>query len=372
MLSRRTIKSFLVAFLLIVITIVVYKAISTPKAADVRTSSPSPRLVTATPVSYSTHTIFIEGNGLLKAKHQLTLLSEVSGDVLLSPVFEEGQFVATNDPIIAIDSREIDLTIASGKSDFLRQITTALPNVDIEFNNRMPVWMAFMNQVRFDAPLPDLPEIDDPRERLFFSSNGILSAYFSLKELEIRREKYVIRAPFFGTVVDAQVDAGDVVVNGQPMGRFITTGDYEMSVSVRLDDMPFIAIGSPVHLESDGLSAKSWKGQVEHINTALNPSTQLLSVRISVNDHSLSEGQYLSAKIQSIDITDVMSIDRSLLIDDKALVYTIDNGVLKHAPIQIIYRSFDTVLFRGLPSDTLILSQSISGAFEGMPVQQQR
>lgn len=359
----------IIVFLILLIGFFVSSVFRGGEKAASKPSTKSLRNVLVETVEYKDYTFKISGTGQLKSLQQLRIVAEVGGDIInTTPPFEEGQSFKKGDPILQLDDREASLALLAQKSQFLTQLSNLLSDISLDYPHRYLVWKAFLDRFDIHKPLADLPEITDKNERMYLAGRGFFANYYALKQAEVQREKYNIVAPFSGVVVDAPVDAGDVVSVGQYLGRFIAGGEYDVALNVRVSDSLYIKVGQPVTLTSNSLPG-TWKGWVFGVNEALDPDSQLLSVTVRVSDESLKEGLYMKADIQSIEIEDVFEIPRGLLVNDESRVFIVEAGLLKMKDVTVLYKTPTHAYINGLENGALLLKQTVSGAFDGMSVE---
>jgi hypothetical protein len=110
-------------------------------------------------------------------------------------------------------------------------------------------------------------------------------------------------------------------------------------------------------------------GTISRINSTINPTTQQVSVFITVNGKNLKEGLYLDAMINAGTANEAIAIIRNTLVDGKA-IYTVSekDSTLRLQPIVIISFAEDKAIIKGITKGTLLPVTPISGAFEGMKI----
>ncbi len=358
-------RSIVFGFILIGVTILVFKKISTKAQKAENKTSFQKLSVQAAQVKNSDQKLLIDLSGKLVAKNRIDIFTEVSG-VLLSNNFREGIRFKKGQVIARIDNSELRATIKSQKSVLLNSVAQILPDLAIDFPNELEKWKRFHSAIDFDNSLPELPEISNKKIKMFVSSRNVFSNYFSIKAQEVRLAKHIIKAPFSGSLSSTDINPGTLVRAGQRIGSFIQPNAFELEASVSLDDLKFIDVGRTVILTSSDYD--KWDGKVLRINDQLDPSTQSVKVYVGVNDATLKEGQYLTAIVEGITLKNVVAIPRSLLVGNDE-VYVIENdSVLMREKVNVVYKGTEFMYVMNLADGTQYLNQVISSVHEGMIV----
>jgi hypothetical protein len=167
-------------------------------------------------------------------------------------------------------------------------------------------------------------------------------------------------------VSNSTIDQGTLVRMNQKLGEFINPGNYEMEAAINVKDLSFVSVGDSVLLSSNDM-AGNWVGKVMRISKSINPSTQTFTLFVSVSSSALKEGMFLNGIIKGNTVEQVVEIDRRLLVDNQ-YVYTIKDSALYKQPIEIKKFTSSAILASGIPENSLLLSQPISGAYEGLAV----
>jgi multidrug efflux pump subunit AcrA (membrane-fusion protein) len=212
-----------------------------------------------------------------------------------------------------------------------------------------------------------LPEFSSDKEKYFVSGRGVLTAYYAVKNLEVRHEKHQIKAPFSGVLTEALVTPGTLVRVGQRLGEFIDPSAYEIEVAISVLYSDFLQVGKSVTLNNLN-KTKTYIGKLIRINGKVDQASQTIKAFIEVKDSDLREGIFLEAIMVAKSESDAIEIPRKLLVDNRS-VYLIENdSILTLTQINPVYFGAEKVIIKGLENNTKILSQTLPGAFDGMIV----
>ena len=311
--------------------------------------------------------IKLPANGSLVAKRRVEIYSEVQGIFKTSNVlFKPGQKYRVGQPLISIDASEYYASVQSTKSNLYNAIAAIMPDLRLDFPEVYQKWQEYLNGFDLSKTTPKLPEMTSEKENYFITGRGIVSNYYNLKNLEQRLSKYNIIAPFTGILTQALVTEGTLIRNGQKLGEFIDTSEYEMEVAVSKSFADFLKIGEVVELNSLD-KTKHYKGNISRVNGSVDQTTQTITAYIDVKDPNLKEGVYLEANISGETIGNAIEIDRNLLLEDEQ-IFVVENNVLAVLPVKPVYFSESKMIIQGVPNGEVILKRPIPGAYAGMLV----
>jgi multidrug efflux pump subunit AcrA (membrane-fusion protein) len=315
----------------------------------------------------STIPIIIPANGNLIAKRRLEIYSEVQGIFKpASKLFKPGEKYNKNEIFITINNTEYYSSVQSAKSNLYNSIVSIMADLRLDFPDIYPKWQDYIKSFDLDKTTPKLPKMSSEKENYFITGRGIVSNYYSVKNLEERLTKYTIKAPFKGILTESLVTEGTLIRNNQKLGEYIDPSIYEMEVSLGKNYASLLKIGENVQLNNLENTEK-YTGKISRINGSVNTDTQTIAVFIEIKNSSLNEGMYLEAKINAKNEPNAIEINRSLLLDENKIFIVRDN-VLDIMEVTPTYFSETKVVLKNIPDKTIILSNPFPGAFVGMSV----
>ena len=318
-------------------------------------------------VQNGTVQIVIPANGSLMSKHRVELYSEVQGVFKSSSkLFKPGQEYRKGETLIRMDASEYYASVQSSKSNLYNDIAAIMPDLRLDFPEVFPKWQNYLKNFDLEKTTPKLPEMTSEKENYFITGRGIVSSYYSVKNLEQRLSKYIIRAPFTGILTKALVTEGSLIRNGQKLGEYIDPSIYEMEVALSKAYARLLKVGESVTLNSiDGLEI--YEGTVSRVNGSIDAATQTITAFIEVKNESLKEGMYLEARLKAKEEQDVIEINRNLFLDSKQ-VFIVRDSILDLMEVTPVYFSDTKVVLKDIPNGTVLLSKPVSGAYAGMLV----
>jgi multidrug efflux pump subunit AcrA (membrane-fusion protein) len=311
--------------------------------------------------------IQLNASGNLVAKRRIEIYAEVAGVLKTGKKpFKEGTIYKKGETLIRLNSDEFYAQLQSQKSQLYNLITAIQPDLRLDFPKEFKKWNDYLKSFNLNKTVPKLPEFNTDTEKFFISGRGIITAYYNVKNLELKYNKYNIKAPFDGIVTEAIATEGSLVRVGQKIGEYINTGEYELQVTVEAEYANLLKIGNTVTL-TNLEKTKSYKGKIVRVNGSVEQTSQTIKVYININDDTLKEGLFLEANVTAKTIKNAISIDRRLLFNDA--VYTIQNDtILSLQKVKPIYFGAENVIITGLKDGTKILAKPISGAYNNMIV----
>jgi membrane fusion protein (multidrug efflux system) len=312
--------------------------------------------------------IILSANGNLLAKNKIDIFSEVQG--VLQPSnksFKPGTRYSKGETLLSINSDEFMASLQSQKSSLFNLITSILPDIRLDYTLEFKKWESYLQSFVMSKSIPEFPVFSSDKEKYFVSGRGILTAYYTVKNLEVRLQKHQIKAPFTGVLTEVTVNPGTLVRVGQKLGEFIDPSIYEMEVSINAEFADLLKVGNTVALSNLNKS-KHYAGTVIRVNGKIDQVSQTINAYIDVKHPDLKEGMFLEANLVAKSELDAIEISRKLLVDNTA-VYTVKNdSILSLINVKPVYFGAEIVVIKGLKNNDKILTQTLPGAFDGMIV----
>lgn len=311
--------------------------------------------------------IVIPANGSLLAKRRVELYSEVQG-VFISgnTLFKPGQEYRQGETLIRIDASEYYASVQSSKSNLYNSIAAIMPDLKLDFPEVFHKWQSYLNEFDLNKTTPKLPEMTTDKENYFITGRGIVSSYYSVKNLEQRLSKYNIKAPFSGILTEALATEGSLIRSGQKLGEYIDPSVYEMEVAISKTYANLLKVGEDVTLNNLD-KTESYTGKVSRVNGSIDATTQTITAYIEVKNSNLKEGVYLEANLNAKEESDAIEIDRNLLLESQQ-IYVVKDSLLDVIDVKPVYFSDTKVVLKSIPNGTIILKKAVPGAYAGMLV----
>jgi multidrug efflux pump subunit AcrA (membrane-fusion protein) len=310
-------------------------------------------------------------SGMLKALDRVDVFAEVSG--VLQPTgkrFKPGNRFERGETLILIDDTVYRNNLLAQKSSLLNQLTTLLPDLSIDFPESAARWRSYLESFRLEKPLPPLPEPGSEKERYYIASHNIYNIYYTIKSMESTLAKYRITAPYEGVVTSSSINPGTLVRQGQKLGEFISTETYEMQGSAEPEEAELLSPGMTAVLTCRDLPGK-FEGRISRINNVIDRNTQTVEVYITTRDSRLRDGLYMTARIQSRLLKDVISVPGKSFAG-RGQVWVLRDSTLARADVEVVAVQEEEVIVRGLEEGEKVVAEPPAKAYEGMTLQEER
>lgn len=312
--------------------------------------------------------IVISSNGNLTAKNKVAIYSEVQGVLEISgKEFKAGTSYAKGQTLLRLNSDEFRANLQSQRSNLFNKLTAVMPDIQLDYPEEYDKWKAYLSAFDIEKSVEKLPEMNSEKEKFFISGRGVMSSYYAVKNLEVKYEKYAIKAPFNGILTEALVNPGTLVRPGQKLGELIDPSIYELGVSIKSAYKDLLEVGNKVALFNLE-KTKTWTGKVVRVNGKVDQNTQTVMAFIEVRADDLKEGQYLEVNLTARSEKNAFEIPRNLLVNNTKL-FIVNDSVLNLIDVNTVYEGKNTVIIKGLANGTKILAKQVSGAHNGMSVE---
>ena len=309
----------------------------------------------------------ISGFGRVSSSSNINISSEVQGKLSSNIALKKGAEFTKGQLLFKVQDNDAQLLLIARKSNFLKLLSSSLPDIKIDYSEEFNKWERFFNSIKVNAALPKFPNFKTTKEKNFIVSRSILSEYYSIQSDQERLKKYMISAPFNGTIIEAFTDEGAVVNPGSPIVSIIRKGDLEIEIPVNPQYISKIKKGYTVNLAQNN---SKYQGVITRIGDFVNPNTQNLSVfvKLSGNNFSLLNGMYLEAKINVDGFENVVEIPRKAIFGNNMIYLVNKDSLLIPQKISIKSMQENLVLAKGLPENTMLVTEPVINAKDSMKV----
>jgi membrane fusion protein (multidrug efflux system) len=213
--------------------------------------------------------------GDLIAVRKATIPTEVAGKVVDLPV-DEGTMVVGGQTLLArIDDTWTNLEEAKITSQIQeKQATLSFENSELT---------RYENMLK-DAAIP-LSETEKERTVIKELQASIAQLNVLLKEVQERKSRLEIMAPFDGSVVSKYAELGEYVPVGSPIVDIVSSGRIDARIMVPEESLPLLEVGTVLDVVVDSLNLEL-KGEVFSINAQGSVGSRTFPVRIALDDRN--------------------------------------------------------------------------------------
>lgn len=365
----RSITIAIISVLLIILSIFIAKKIIDSKPEPPKKSMPQNiKYAETVKVKYQDHQSKIYATGRLRSANRTKIISEVQGRMIESQKdFKSGAYFSKGSNLIQIDIRELENQIKSQKASFLSSLTKILPSIKLDHSKYYSEWDEYVKSFEFDGSIKELPTDYDDNLKLFLANRNIFSSFFNIKNLEIQREKYIIKAPFNASVISSNIEKGGLIVPGQVLGEIVELNNYELELQIPDDQSRHVNISDKVEI-SNSEGDKSWSGMIIRKSKNLDYNTQTRSVFVKVEAKDLVDGTYLNAYISGNTLENTFKINRSSIVNNQFVNILNDSSRLERKRIDVLLTNDKFAFIRGLDSNTVVVDQALPNVSLGTKI----
>lgn len=335
-----------------------------------RNPTPRPRAVFTETVSLGTIPAEVRALGRVVSAQPVELFSEVSGTLMEGEVpFKPAQSFEKGDLLLKIDDRQARYKLNSTKSELMTALAQVLPEIKVDFPDKFQKWQDYFNNIEFGGKVPDLPEADNQKIKLFLSRFNVYKLYYSVRDLELMLAKHYFHAPFDGSILSTNMRIGSTARSGTLLGQILNLESLEVEVPVPVTDVEWIDRSKPVELTLSGGTA-TFTGRIARSASTIDTRTQTVQLYVSVDPSdsiSLFEGSYLNVEIPGEVIENAYEVPRRALYEDR-FVYVINGGVFEYREVEIARMETNSAIVSGgLSNGDTLVTELLQGVAPGMP-----
>lgn len=328
------------------------------------------RTVKVDTVNYQEITSSVVRTGRVTPGNEMNLVSEASGKIEKGDVIlREGTSFKKGQLLVEIYKDEVELAMKARKSRFLTTITAILPDIKVDFPDEYQKYLAFFDAIEIDQSMPELPDINNEKLKIFLASRNLLSEYYGILQDEKRLSRHTLYAPFNGTFSQVNFEVGSYINTGGQIARIIRTDQLEIEVPVENHLSRWIKIGDKVSV-LDEPDARGKKGKVVRIADVIDRATQSRSVYVHIinsKEEELIAGEYKWVNFPGQIIKNAMEIPRSAVFNSNE-VFVVEEGRLKKHEINIIKTNETSLIFNGIKEGEKIVIEPLINVKENSPV----
>ncbi len=306
--------------------------------------------------------------GRVASLENVVMSAEVSGKILYGEVpLKEGQSFKKGDVLVHIYNEDVKASLQSLRSSYLQLMSAALPDLKIDYPDEYEKWSSFFNKIDISSMMPELPEIESEKERVFVASKNILTQYYSIKVQEVNFKRYILYAPFNGSYKTVTSEVGSVASMNMKIATLIQTDEMEVIVPVLPEELDWISKGMNVELKRN--NGRTVTGSVSRIAGFIDPGSQSVNVYVSVRNSrssQLLEGEYVEAEFTSKGSVAGMLIPREALLNENS-IYVLENGKIEERQISVVERLEDHYIIEGYKEGEIVVVESLVDVKPGQP-----
>ncbi len=303
----------------------------------------------------------VSGFGTVSSFNAVDLSCEVQGKISEGVRLKPGTSFRKGQLLFRINDTDARYNLRSRKSGFINIIANLLPDLRVDFSAEYDKWENYIESIRLNESLPELPAWTSNKEKIFLSTRNVLTEYFNIKSLEEQLKKYAVYAPFSGVITDAYITDNSVVGPGTRIIRIAETGNFEIPVAIQEGQLADVQVGTSVSIYTTTGELKG-KGTVIRISEVISRSTQ--SVQAYVRPKALEgkrfiEGEYVKVEIDEEGMHNGIRLPKDAVTDNKVMMYSPKDSTITPKSIKIADTNEKGHFIKGLSDNTIVITQEV-------------
>ncbi len=307
------------------------------------------KVVTAAPGNISR---FIKYSGVIQARQQARILSEVSGKVK-SINAKIGDPLEPGDPILKIDDEVLKYTVEQAEANVLQlEAAHDMSKKDLARNNNL-----------FEKKVISEFQFDSAKAKEKTNRALLNSAKASLKIAKRELRETLIKSPLKGILAERTVDIGSNVGQGSRIATVVAIDKVKITIGVSEQAVAKLHQGQKVIIETDAYPGKKYNGIIDSVGTKADDKTLSFPAEIMINNDIepvLKPGMVARTSINTENFTNVISLPEESIYDNNGTYYA---WIIKEDTAyrtKVIPSSFigtSVVISKGIkPNQTIVVS----------------
>jgi len=361
----RVLLPLLIFIFLIIISIAIVSSAPEPEKKDEETKPP---LVSTYEVKLKKQSLVINSFGVIKPKHQTSLVAQVSGQVTkISPVFASGGKVNKGDFLAQIDPSDYQAALIEAQAN-LQRTRAALEEEQARGIVAKKEWQGAT------SALP--PALGLRKPQLAREQANLRSAQASLARAERNLSRTKIVAPYNALINSRNIDLGQFASIGTNLGIVSSIDIGEIRLPVSSSDYNYLenSNNSDVSLtRQENGTDQQWTAKIVRDEGVIDEQSRMIYLVAEIKKPyqkmpQLKFGTFLNAAIKSKAHDNVAVIPSHLYRDGHVTIINKEQKIHQQ-PVNLLKRDKIYVyLDAGLMSGDLILDTKIEHLYEGMKV----
>jgi RND family efflux transporter MFP subunit len=339
----------------------------------------------------------VRAHGTVTPRTESDLIPQVSGPVVwVSPALASGGFFEEDEPLIRIDRADYAVALESARAAVARSESEyERAHKELERQKRL-AGQSVASAARYDDAVN--------AERI--AAAALREARAARERAERDLERTEIRAPYAGRVREENVDVGQFVTRGTPVGRIYAVDYAEVRLPVPDAELGFMDLpmlyrgetpedgGAPVRLRARFAGGEhTWTARIVRTEGEIDARSRMVNVVARVEDPygrsagpargedgaavavsergrpPLAVGLFVEAEIQGRRVDGTVTLPRSALRDGDRVLVVDAEGRVRFRDVAVLRREGEQVVIGGgLAAGEDVVVSPLAAAVDGMEV----
>lgn len=357
---------------------------------DVETRPPDirPPLVRVADVKLEDRQLSVKSQGTVSPRTESALVPEVSGRVVwVSPNFVSGGFFEKSEVLLKVDSHDYEQAVIRSRAD-VANAKLRLAQEEAEFKVAHQEWDDLGKGEATPLTLRE-PQLENAKAALAATEANLVTAERNL-------ERTQIRAPYVGRVRQKNVDVGQFVTIGAPVGTIYAIDYAEIRLPLPDTDLAFLNLplvfrgqkanqrGPKVTLRATFAGkAHEWEGRIVRTEGEIDAMSRMGHAVAQVTNPygrgkdpdrpPLAAGLFVEAEIEGYGVTDVVVLPRAALRGQSQVLVVDDENRLRFRDVDILRVTRQDIVVRsGLSHGERVCLSPLEAVTDGMKVRTEK
>ena len=326
----------------------------------------------------------VQTQGTVYPRTESALVSEIAGRVVeVSPSLAAGGFFEKGATLLKVDPTDYQLAAVQAQAQIV-QARLALQTEQTQSAVAIMEWKS-LGKGEASPLLRRVPQLAQAQANL-------TAAQASLEQANRNLEKTKIIAPFAGRVRQKEVDIGQFVTQGVPLGTIYAVDFAEVRLPLPDRDLAYLDL--PLSYRGDrtsdnqplvllrtefGQRKYSWSGRIVRTEGAIDPQTRMIHAIAQISDPygrgpdpnrpPLAVGMFVEAEIQGRWIDNVVILPRASLRRENQVLIVDPESRLRFREVKIVRLERERVIINsGLQEGELVSLATLDTVIDGMKV----
>lgn len=337
-------------------------------------AQPQYPVVSVTEVTPVNHQASVTAFGEVKSRNQLSLTSQVSGQVTyLSPKFLSGNTFKKGELLAQIEPIVYQQALADAKAG-LADAKLALAQEELNSLQSAQEWQqsGLAGEQPSDLVLRK-PQLEAALAKYQLAVKAVEKAEYDLAQTKLT-------APFDALLVSRQVQVGSNVQAGTSLAELYDISLFEVSLPLTQQHWQLLPSS---HVDNQQMSVKlldeasfgQWTARVDRFEQHIDGTSRQRALVAVVEqpieqDQPLFPGAFVKASIQGQMMSNLWQLPASSLIDNQTVWQVNDAGLLQHLPVKVMFSQDDSVFVQPLDAteQARIVNRPLSSYLVNMKV----
>jgi len=363
-----------------IVAVMIMVSVAKGKRPEQKDTSNQAMRVDVIPAKVASLNFSVFSQGSVKPRTETTLVAEVSGQIVsVSSNFIAGGFFREGEVLLQIDPSDYQTALLRAQANLAAR-EAQLADQKARSEQALKDWK---NMGRKGEP----SDLTLRKPQLAEAMAGVQAAEAELQEAERDLQRTRIKVPYDGLVRSKQVDVGQYVAPGTPLGVTFAIDIAEIRLPLSGTDLAFLDLPSATRLdkahrvpvtlaaESAGIS-RQWQseivrteGVVDEISRVTYAVAEFIDpygVLGKSDQAELKMGTFVRAEIQGLRADNVIVLPRALLQADDTVLVANDERKLEIRQVTVLRAEPRSVYISdGLTGGELIVTTSIGAPIPG-------